>query len=65
MKLAVISFTRRGENVCEKLMGAMNVAGVNAGDILEEKQEIRIWRYRLSQVRSLNGPVSSLPHVTD
>lgn len=28
MKLAVISFTRRGENVCEKLMGAMNVAGV-------------------------------------
>ena len=32
---------------------------------LEEKQEIRIWRYGLSQVRSLNGPVSSLPHVTD
>lgn len=28
MKLAVISFTRRGENVCEKLMDAMNVAGV-------------------------------------
>ena len=28
MKLAVISFTMRGENVCEKLMGAMNVAGV-------------------------------------
>lgn len=28
MKLAVISFTRRGENVCEKLAGAMNAAGV-------------------------------------